>query len=153
MKTNKRPSEIKTKTVGNKGNGKKPFVQYSSYICSQKWQEKQKQFLKETGYRCSFLGSIIGKKFKGKYRGYNLHHMNYKNLGDERLWIDVILVSSWVHTFIIHGVLSGFKRPSQQKSYPNLPQRCFHFWCCQPHLLRVTLMVMIVIRLLLFIFA
>jgi hypothetical protein len=62
--------------------------------------------------------------------------MNYENLGDERLWVDVIVVCPFVHNFILHGLLSGFKRPSQQKNYPNKAQQLAHFWCCQPVLLK-----------------
>jgi hypothetical protein len=50
---------------------------------------------------------------------FNLVHLHRKLvLGDERLWVDVIVVCPFVHNFILHGLLSGFRRPSQQKSTP-----------------------------------
>lgn len=69
------------------------------------------------------LGNI-----KGNYHPYNIHHTNYKNLGSEQFGRDVLPVSRFAHRVIIHGILSGFKRPSEQEVYPNLPQRIIHNW-------------------------
>lgn len=73
--------------------------------------------------------------------------MNYENLGNEVLWRDVIVVCPFVHNFILHGLLSGFRRPSQQKRYPNTVQRLAHCWCCQPVFLRGALMVGLLVNL------
>ncbi len=116
---------------------------YREYITSSEWRDKHKDFLKRSRYRCSFFPFILA----GKKARYNIHHMNYDNLGDERLWIDVIVVCPFVHSFILHGLLSGFKRPSQQKNYPNAAQRLAHFWCCQPVLLRGALVVVLLVNL------
>lgn len=77
--------------------------------------------------------------------------MNYENLGSEQLWVDVIVVCPFAHSFIIHGLLSGFKRPSQQKNSPNTAQRLAHFWCCQPVLARVGLVAVILLNLVRFV--
>lgn len=107
-------------------------MDYRSYITSNEWRSKHKDFLKSSHYRCAFFPWVkVGKK-----RRYNVHHMNYENLGSERLWVDVICLCPFVHSFIIHGLLSGFKRPSQQKRYPNTAQRLAHAWCCLPVLVR-----------------
>ena len=74
-------------------------------------------------------------------------YCNYNNLGDEQLWVDVICVHPWIHKWILHGILSGFKRPSQQKNYPNLAQRTEHFWCCQPVLVRGALALALLVNL------
>jgi hypothetical protein len=112
---------------------------YRAYITSHEWRDKHKEFLKRSHYRCSFFPFIkCGKKSR-----YNCHHMNYENLGDETLWVDVIVICPFAHSFIIHGLLSGFKRPSQQKNYPNAAQRLAHFWCCQPVLIRGALGVLL----------
>jgi hypothetical protein len=105
-------------------------VNYRDYITSPEWRSKHKDFLKRSRYRCSFLPLLSVKK------RYNCHHMNYENLGDEELWRDVIVLHPFIHKWIIHGILSGFKRPSQQKSYPNLAQQAAHAWCCTPVLIR-----------------
>ncbi len=119
-------------------------INYRAYITSTEWRSKHKDFLKASHYRCAFFPWVkVGKK-----RRYNVHHMNYKNLGDERLWVDVICVCPFVHNFIIHGLLSGFRRPSQQKNYPNTAQRLAHFWCCQPVMIRGLLVALIVANLL-----
>jgi hypothetical protein len=73
--------------------------------------------------------------------------MNYENLGDETLWVDVIVVCPFVHNFILHGILSGFRRPSQQKNYPNKAQQLAHFWCCQPVLFRGLFFVLLLVNL------
>jgi hypothetical protein len=116
---------------------------YRGYITSSEWRDKHKDFLKRSHYRCSFFPFIkCGKKAR-----YNVHHMNYDNLGDETLWVDVIVVCPFVHNFILHGLLSGFKRPSQQRNYPNKAQQLAHFWCCQPVLIRGVLTVLLLVNL------
>jgi hypothetical protein len=114
-----------------------------SYITSVEWRDKHKEFLKRSHYRCSFFQSIkCGKKHR-----YSVHHMNYDNLGDETLWVDVIVVCPFVHNFIIHGLFSCFRRPSQQKNYPNTAQRLAHGWCCQPVVLRAVFVVLLLFNL------
>lgn len=118
-------------------------MNYKTYITSQEWRSKHKDFLKDSHHRCAFFPFIkVGKKAR-----YNVHHMNYKNLGSERLWTDVVCLCPFAHTFIIHGVLSGFRRPSQQKNYPNTAQKIAHMWCCQPVFLRSALMIAVVVNL------
>jgi hypothetical protein len=114
---------------------------YKAYITSSEWRDKHKPFLKRSRYRCAFLPFLSLKK------RYNCHHMNYDNLGDEQLWVDVVCVHPWVHKWILHGILSGFKRPSQQKSYPNAAQRLAHYWCCQPVMVRGALAVALLVNL------
>jgi hypothetical protein len=118
-------------------------MNYKSYITSAEWRDKHKNFLKHSHYRCAFFPFIkVGKKAR-----YNCHHMNYENLGDEQLWVDVICLCPFAHSFIIHGLLSGFRRPSQQKNYPNKAQQFAHFWCCQPVLIRGVLGVLLLCNL------
>jgi hypothetical protein len=118
-------------------------MNYREYITSPEWRDKHKDFLKRSHYRCAFFPFIkVGKKAR-----YNCHHMNYENLGDEQLWVDVICLCPFAHSFIIHGILSGFRRPSQQKSYPNTAQRLAHGWCCQPVIVRGVLAVVVVVNL------
>jgi hypothetical protein len=115
---------------------------YRNYITSPEWRSKHKPFLKRSHYRCALLPFLSLKK------RYNCHHMNYQNLGDEQLWVDVVCVHPWVHKWILHGILSGFKRPSQQRSYPNTAQRLAHVWCCLPVLLRGVLAIALVVNVL-----
>lgn len=126
-------------------------MDYRTYITSSEWRGKHKGFLKRSHHRCSFSLLPIGKTIKGKYFGYAIHHMNYDNLGDEQLWIDVIALHPFIHRWIIHGLLSGFKRPSQQKNYPNTAQRLAHFWCCQPVIVRAVFFVLLLVNLVKFI--
>jgi hypothetical protein len=123
-------------------------MKYSNYITSTEWRSKHPLFLKQSHYRCAFFPWIkVGKKINGKYQRYAIHHCNYKNLGNERLWVDVICLCPFAHSFIIHGILSGFRRTSQQKNYPNTAQRLAHMWCCLPVILRGLLMVLIMVNL------
>jgi hypothetical protein len=121
-------------------------MNYATYIVSEEWRDKHKGFLKRSHYRCAFSYLPVGKKIKGRYFGYAIHHMNYENLGSEQLWIDVIALHPFIHRWIIHGILSGFKRPSQQKNYPNNAQRLAHFWCCQPMALRTALVIALLVN-------
>lgn len=120
---------------------------YREYITSAEWRDKHKGFLKRSRYRCAFSFLPVGKTIKGKYFGYAIHHMNYENLSSEQLWIDVIALHPLIHRWIIHGILSGFKRPSQQKNYPNAAQRLAHFWCCQPVAVRAVFSVLLAVNL------
>jgi hypothetical protein len=118
------------------------MMNYKTYITSTEWRSKHKDFLKSSHYRCAFFPWVkVGKKHR-----YNVHHMNYENLGSERLWVDVICVCPFAHSFIIHGLLSGFKRPSQQKRIPNTAQRLAHAWCCLPVSLRGGLAIALVVN-------
>jgi hypothetical protein len=119
-------------------------VDYKTYIVSAEWRGKHKEFLRRSRYRCSFFPWIKC----GKGARYNIHHCNYLRLGDEQLWVDVVVVCPFVHNFILHGILSGFRRPSQQKGgYPNAAQKLAHFWCCQPVILRGVLAASLLVNL------
>ena len=118
-------------------------MDYKTYIISNEWRDKHKDFLKRSHYRCAFFPWVrVGKRHR-----YNCHHMNYENLGDETLWVDVGVGCAFVHNFILHGILLVFKRPSHQKSYPNLAQKTAHFWCCQPVMLRGALVITLLVNL------
>lgn len=108
-------------------------MDYKSYITSQEWRLKHPIFLKKAGYRCSMFPWLK----VGRGRRYNCHHMHYRNLGDERYRRDIICLSPFAHNVIIHGLASGFKRPSQQKNYPNTAQKILHLWCVLPIVLKV----------------
>lgn len=62
----------------------------------------------------------------------HIHHTNYKNIGSEKIFRDVLPLSKFAHFQIIHGLLSLWKRPRNQKKYPNIPQKIFHFWAILP---------------------
>ena len=107
---------------------RKVKVGYTEYICSKDWLEKHPKWLRSFGRCSAFLFIPLGKSDDG-YRSYNIHHIHYKTLGRERLWWDVVPLSLFAHHHIFHGVLSFYKRPSDQRTYPNLLQRVFHAWC------------------------
>jgi len=95
---------------------KRNSVDYKSYIKSRDWYSKHSDWLKSVGYGCTMFPWIkIGQGNK-----YACHHMNYKNLGNERLRRDVVPLSPFAHKFVIHGILSCFKPAGQQRGYPNL---------------------------------
>lgn len=110
-------------------------MNYRDYITSSEWRDKHKGFLQKSGYRCAFSGLRIGK---GKR--YNCHHMHYENLGDEEYGRDIICLHPWFHRWVIHGILSGFKSTTKQKTYPNTPQQIAHAWCCLPGIGKMGLM-------------
>lgn len=117
-------------------------MNYAKYIVSIEWRDKHSYFLKHSHYRCAMFPWVK----VGKGKRYNCHHMNYENLGSEQLWIDVVCLCPFAHNFIIHGLLSGFRRPSQQKHYPNKAQQLAHFWCCLPVVVRAVFVVLLLVN-------
>lgn len=97
---------------------------YREYVRSDKWRDKHPHWLEQTGKHCTLLLIPIGQH--KRYHPYAMHHLHYGNLGNERLGRDVLPVSEFAHDWVIHGILSGFKRPSQQRHYPNAAQRLAH---------------------------
>jgi hypothetical protein len=56
------------------------------------------------------------------------HHVKYTNFTKELYLRDIIIVGPIVHMLVIHGILSGFKRPSEQIKYPNKAQSMIHWF-------------------------
>lgn len=106
---------------------KRTGIEYSTYIKSRSWFDKHPDWLKTVGYRCTMFPWVR----VGKGHRYAVHHMHYRNLGNEQLGTDVIPLCPFAHNYIIHGILAGFKSAGKQQSYPNAPQRLIHFWCVQ----------------------
>lgn len=116
-------------------------MNYYSYIRSRSWLSRHPSWLKRSKYRCAMFPWVK----VGKGHSYHCHHMSYKNLGYEKLYRDVIVLSPFAHNLIIHGILSLGQKPSQQSHYPNLLQRIAHFWCCLPILVKVPVLLGLVI--------
>lgn len=102
---------------------------YHEYIKSTSWLSKHKGWLKASGYRCAAFPWLRLGRVGGRYHRYNIHHTHYKTLGHERLWWDVLPLSDFAHHWVVHGLLSGWKKPSQQQHYPNPLQSAFHCYC------------------------
>ena len=101
---------------------------YHEYIISEEWRSKHPGFLAEARYQCAAMPWV--KVGRGSF--YRCHHLHYNTLGRERYWFDVVCLSPFVHDLIVHGILSGGKKPSQQEIYPNTAQQYFHAWCRLP---------------------
>lgn len=120
-----------------------PQPSYQVYIASKQWYGMHPAWLKAVGYRCSMFPWVK----IGKGKRYRIHHLHYRNLGDEHLRRDVVPLCPFAHDFIIHGVLSGFKSAGKQKQYPNLAQRAVHLWCVQRLWVKVFLLMGLVVML------
>jgi hypothetical protein len=59
---------------------KKP-VNYHTYIHSEQWRKKRLKRLKMDGFRCQFR---VGKLQCTAKTHLEVHHLSYKNLGNER---------------------------------------------------------------------
>lgn len=105
---------------------------YNEYINSEKWRSRLPGFLQSANHRCSAFPWCRLERHEGKYYPYNVHHTNYKNLGSEEYWWDVLCLSKWAHDNIAHGILSFWKYPRQQDHYPNTAQVLFHAYCRLP---------------------
>lgn len=106
---------------------KRAYVDYHTYIKSNSWYSKHRPWLSNVDNHCTMFPWVQ----VGNGHRYVIHHMNYKNLGDEKLGRDVVPLCPFAHDYVIHGVLSGFKSAGKQRNYPNLAQRLVHFWCVQ----------------------
>ncbi len=95
---------------------KRSSLEYNKYIKSSEWYNKHPDWLRAVGFRCGLFPWVR----IGNGKRYNCHHMNYKNLGNERLRKDVVPLCPFAHDFVIHGILSGFKSSGKQRGYPNL---------------------------------
>jgi len=113
---------------------------YHTHIKSNDWYAKHPVWLKAVVYRCSMFPWIK----IGRGRKYRIHHLHYRNLGNERLRRDVVPLCPFAHDFIIHGMLSGFRSAGKQKRYPNLGQRIVHLWCVQRLWIKVFLLLVLV---------
>lgn len=105
------------------------ITSYATYLKSNHWRARQRSFLKKSKGRCALFPWLRVGKVGGKYYRYACHHMHYGCLGDERWRRDVVILSHFAHDQVIHGLLSGWKRPQQQRVYPNFWQRLAHAWC------------------------
>ena len=123
-----------------------PISDYRGYIWSDEWKVMGKYWLDVNNYRCQFFPFLkIGKRVKGRYRGYAIHHPDlkaYSKLGMEGKE-DVLVLSKFAHECIFHGILAGghwkgifWKWNSsvtlQNKygsKFPNCWQRAANTWC------------------------
>ncbi|NJM76362.1 MAG: general secretion pathway protein GspF [Acaryochloridaceae cyanobacterium RU_4_10] len=110
-------------------------VNYHQYIISQEWRSQHPNWLKAVGCRCTLFPWIE----IGKGKPYSIHHLHYRNLGNERLGRDVLPVSKFAHEKILHGLLSGGKSAGKQRNYPNLAQCLVHEWMRQRRWFKVLL--------------
>ena len=121
-------------------------MDYNLYIRSQEWRAKHKNWLQRAGYRCALFPWVaIGKTHKGKYRRYAIHHLHYRRLGQERYWWDVLPLCPFAHNWIVHGILSGFRRAKQQRHFPNCAQKLIHVWLRFPGMLKYMLMIGLIV--------
>jgi len=55
---------------------KKKAIDYKAYLYSEKWKKKRKKILKRDNFTCQDCGSK---------NHLQVHHLTYKNIGNERL--------------------------------------------------------------------
>lgn len=75
--------------------------EYRAYINSEKWREKSKSCLAETGKVCCFFPFLTAR---------HSHHMTYTNLKHEIPIRDIVPVSKFAH-WIIHWPILWDLRP------------------------------------------
>ena len=66
---------------------------YRAYLNSPDWKERRKDLMEEANYMCDECGEI----------GNQIHHLNYKNLGDEELGVDVVVLCEDCHLWGMHS--------------------------------------------------
>jgi len=63
------------------------FDSYREYLKSDNWRERRKELMEEAGGICADCGD----------KATQLHHLNYDNLGEEELDVDVIALCNACH--------------------------------------------------------
>ena len=66
---------------------KMTFDSYREYLKSDNWRERRKELMEEAGGICADCGD----------KATQLHHLNYDNLGEEELDVDVIALCTVCH--------------------------------------------------------
>ena len=66
---------------------KMTFDSYREYLKSDNWRERRKELMEEAGGICADCGD----------KATQLHHLNYDNLGEEELDVDVIALCNACH--------------------------------------------------------
>ena len=94
---------------------------YRDRIQSQQWRQFSRACHDAVGGRCCLLPWLKAER-------QSAHHLNYKRVGREWFWADALPLSRFAHHYIIHGLLSLGKRPSQQGrgKFPNYFQWVAH---------------------------
>lgn len=69
--------------------------QYKDYIRSAKWQEKCNQRLQIAEYKCEMCGRL-----EKNSKGLQIHHISYKNLGNEDVNNELICLCGRCHILI-----------------------------------------------------
>lgn len=122
---------------------KKPLTRADkdAYMNSAEWRLMQRIWLARAGYKCQmFPWKKIGRSVRGKYKGYEIHHLHrkaYRRLGKERYKRDVIVLSTFAHQWVYHRIFSfGKTTVAKQKSFPNVFQRIMNFWCILPNVFK-----------------
>ena len=138
-----------------------PISDYRSYIFSEEWKVMGKYWLDLNNYRCQLFPFLtIGKRVKGRYRGYAIHHPDsesYQKLGLETKK-NVLVLSKFAHQWIFHGILAGghwegiFWRWNSTvtlqnrygSKFPNHWQRAANGWCRLNNSLKIVFLLMVV---------
>lgn len=78
---------------------------YKKYINSPKWQAKRSERLKIDNYTCQKCGEL---------RGLHVHHVSYKNFGNENVYEDLITLCEKCHK-TIEGVKAEKDKKEQER--------------------------------------
>lgn len=60
---------------------KKPFLDYTKHINSDRWERRRQQAIQDVGGTCQF---IKNGKLCGSTDRIQVHHLSYDNLGNEK---------------------------------------------------------------------
>ncbi len=87
-------------------------------------KETRRKTLAAWKWRCALC------PWKRTYGYAHVHHTNYRRVGAEIVWVDLLPLAPSSHRFI-HLWLGWGERVSTQRlgRYPNLLQRLVHVWC------------------------
>jgi 5-methylcytosine-specific restriction endonuclease McrA len=81
--------------------------EYDAYMRSEQWQQKRAERLKIAGYCCE----MCNRPEANTKNGLQIHHITYKNLGNEDVFTDLIALCPSCHRKI-HAYYSRVRSPN-----------------------------------------
>lgn len=82
--------------------------EYTEYLRSEEWQKKREQRIQIDDGRCVFCGEKVAHPV--------VHHLTYRNIGNEDVWKDICTVCDDCHA-LIHTGMCRVTSPSGRRGW------------------------------------
>lgn len=82
--------------------------EYTEYLRSEEWQKKREQRIQIDNSTCAFCGRKVEHPV--------IHHLNYRNIGNEDPWTDLVCTCDDCH-IMIHTGMCRITSPSGRRGW------------------------------------